>query len=185
MPSVSATLIDLLTYLAPGFVVLYGLRRQSDTLQTLFSAVATEHGLGPLLALSITAIAIGLIVAGIAHLLVPWLARLTTFDRTRPLHKRDLDFGRLYTQPAATLELFQQMSRTFQSYANMATALLISLGVLFYNWRDGQVIDHLFFKSVFHSAITFLMFCASIRYFRRLYVIAHSLSQVQNNSPVA
>jgi hypothetical protein len=149
MPSVSATLTDLLKYLAPGFVVRYGLRRQATSLQALFQAISTERGLAALLALSITAVAIGLIVAGVAHLLVPWLSRLTTRDKTAPLHKQDLDFGRLYTHSAATLERLQQMGRVFQSYSNMATALLLSLGILFYNWYDGQPIDHLYFKAVF------------------------------------
>src|SRR5437762_949848 len=98
MPPISATLLELLTYLAPGFVVLYGLRRQSDSVETLFAAISTPHGGSAIIALAITAMAFGVMVAGISLLLVPWLARLTT-ARSSPkvLHARQLDFRHLYT----------------------------------------------------------------------------------------
>lgn len=177
MPPISATLVDLLTYLAPGFVVLYGFRRQSDSIQKLFDAIPSPHGTSALLALAITAMAFGVIVAGISVLIVPWLARVTTSNKTAPLHVQDIDFLRLYTRPAETLQVFQYHSRVYQSYANMATALLTSLAILLYNLANHQPVDHWLFKLISFALFVFLMFWAAVRYFRVLYQIGHSLSQ--------
>src|SRR5205823_5757273 len=114
----------------------------------LFAAISTPHGGSAIIALAITAMAFGVMVAGISLLLVPWLARLTT-ARSSPkvLHARQLDFRHLYTRPEHTLQIFQHHMRVYQAYANMATALLISLVVLLYNiFWDHQLIDHWQFK---------------------------------------
>lgn len=177
MPPITATLVDLLTYLAPGFVVLYGLRRQSDSLERLFDAIPSSHGTSALLMLSITAMAFGLMVSGISMLLIPWLSRLTTMNKEAPLHLRQLDLLRLYTRPPETLQVFQHHTRIYQSYANMATALVVSLAILAYNLWDKQPIDHWEFKLVSYSIFALLMLLASVRYFKVVYRIGHSLSQ--------
>src|ERR1051325_7599935 len=177
MPSVSATRVELLTSLAPGFVVLYGIRRQANSLERMFDAIAGPNGGSALIALGITAMAFGLIVAAIAHLIVPWLARVTTIDKSSPIHMRQLDMARLYTHPEATIQVVQQHSRAYQSYANMATALLLSLAILFYNLWDKQPVDHWQFKVGFHSAISLLVLWGAVRYFKMLYRIAYALSK--------
>lgn len=177
MPSVSASLIELLTYVAPGFVVLYGIRRQANSLERMFDAIATPNGGSALVALSITAMAFGLIIAAIAHVIVPWLARVTTIDKDAPIHMRQLELARLYTRPAEAVQAIQQHSRAYQSYANMAVALLISLAVLLYNLADNQPVDHWQFKIVFHSVVSLLVLWGAVRYFKMLYRIAFALSQ--------
>jgi hypothetical protein len=177
MPSISATLIELLTFIAPGFVVLYGIRRQANSIENMFEAIAGPQGAWALVALAITAMAFGLIIAAIAHIIVPWLARVTTFDKGAPIHLRQLDVARLYTRPAETIQVFQYHSRAYQSYANMAIALLISLGILFYNLWDKQPVDHWQFKIAFHSIVALLVLWGAVRYFKMLYRIGHALSQ--------
>jgi drug/metabolite transporter superfamily protein YnfA len=177
MPSISATLIELLTYIAPGFVVLYGIRRQANSLEKMFEAIAGPNGASALVALTITAMAFGLIIAAIAHIIIPWLARVTTLDRSAPVHVRQLDMARLYTRPAETIQAFHHHTRAYQSYANMAVALFISLAILFYNLWDKQAIDHWEFKIGFHSVITLLVLWGAVRYFKMIYRIAYALSQ--------
>jgi len=188
MPSISSNFLEVLIFLAPGLVVTFALRRESDFLQGLFNSIQTNGSSSSLAILLINAVALGLVVSGIATLFMPWLARLMNTkvrsdNKQEPgvQHYHQINFAKVYSHSKEALEALQNQTRIYMAYGSMAVALFLAGCIMAYSYYINDVpIENFTFKAVLLASFCIFMTCASCRYFAFL---CHFNDQLQNTPP--
>jgi hypothetical protein len=183
MPNLSSNLIELLTYIAPGLVLLYSMRAQFKEVETLISGVNSSNGVAAVIPLLMIALAMGVIVAGVASLFLAGAMRIPVFRKSIP-HK--VNYAALFAYSADQLQMVRHSGQTDQAYSSMAVALLFSFGFnivkIFVEHRPEE---HGLFLICVNGVFATLMIIASVRYHLRLtqFMVALSvMAPVQNSA---
>jgi hypothetical protein len=189
MPGFSASFFEFLIYIVPGFVVLYNLGHVSAAIETMFIAVTEGNGASTLVMLLFLAMAIGIVVAGIASIVVPKVSRFATKifspKSTEPLNTAQINFGKVYTRQDQAVRMFMHHMQVYRSYAHVAIAWLFSIAI--FVWRKilvGEPVDHWKMKLCILFLFLIGMFWAAIQYFRHVFHIAHTLATEETPSQI-
>ena len=119
----------LIAYILPGFTVLWGLSRFSDTLSHWLGVVPTESPtIGGFLYVTLASVAAGLTVSTIR-----WLVIDTLHHRTG-VTPPNWDLTRLEDRIGSFRTFIEHHYRYYQAYGNLLVALVIVLGV---RWGSG------------------------------------------------
>lgn len=183
MPTLSSNLVEILTYIAPGLLVLYSMRHQFKEVEGLIVALSGPAGAAAAIPLLLIALAMGVMVAGVASLLFGVARRLPILNKKYP---PNINWAALFRYSADQLQLVRHSGQTDQAYQNMAFALNISwffLGISLF--IEGRQIDHgvlMFWVNVFFAV---MMTLAAIRYNLRLYQFMAALASSAPQDTVA
>jgi hypothetical protein len=185
MPNLSSSLIELLTYIAPGLVVLYSMRSQFKEVEVLISGINSNSAATAVIPLLLIALAMGVIVAGISSLFLGVAMRLPILLKKVP---REVNYAALFAYPADQLQMVRHSLQTDQAYASMSFALVISFlfNVLkIYIQRRTEVHGGLLLSV--NAVFATLMIIASLRYHLRLtqFMIALSTMAPSHADPTA
>ena len=138
MPSVTTTFIDLLMYIAPGFVLLYALRRHFPAIDKLIGPSgqppASIEALVPLLLMTIAA---GVVVAALSQILIRGVGFMARRGKRRPKQQRIEMYRSILANDPEKLTLFYSFVRNMQANAAMATALVVSVTAMLYHHLSG------------------------------------------------
>lgn len=170
MPNFSATLIELLTYIAPGLVVLYSMRSQFPEIDKLISGLNTARNFAPTIPLLLFALATGVILAGISSLFLALAIRIPSLAKQIP---QKVNFAALFKYRADQLAVLRHNNQTDQAYGSMALALVISFVVIIIRTvAEGQRPEHWLGLTV-NGLFCIGMVLASIRFhFRHMQFLA-------------
>jgi len=92
-----------------------------------------------------------------------------------------LDFARIYRGTQQSVQMFLHHMRIYQSYANMATALTISLVAFPWDTKfSPDPIDQQYFKLVMLTCFSVGTLCAALKSFRILHHVGKRLSEPGN-----
>jgi hypothetical protein len=173
--SFTSSLLEMLTYVAPGLLVLYSMRHQFKEVEGMIVALSGPSGGTAAIPLLLIALAMGVMVAGVASLLFGLARRLPILNKKYPTN---INWAALFRYSAEQLQLVRHSNQTDQAYQNMAFALNISwvfLGISLF--VEGRQIEHgqlMFWVNVIFAVA---MTLAAIRYNLRMFQFMAMLAE--------
>jgi len=176
---VTYNFIDLLTHIAPGFVILYAFRAYSHVIRTLLNPNGVSSSPTMLLPLLFMALAIGVIVAGCSSVIIPFFSKFFSSKKGKIPLPEAIDMKNLFSYNVEKLKLLSNFSRSYQSFANMFIALFVSLLVLIYHIYKHAPIEYPYAKLFIIFLFTLLMLIASVKRYRLIIGFAIELSGKQ------
>jgi len=212
MASISTSLAELLMYIAPGLVVVFTLRKEFHLAnQMVDQLLANPSQSAWLLApLVFFALASGVIVSGIASVLFPIALRVfnlsgknwRSFDNKpkfvravrclfsnaekQPVSLNEMNLRNVFTLPGENLRGLTTYAQTYQAYANMTIALLISiLTFIAHGFANVDQRPAIIAPLSIVSIMFVFLGVAALRALRIIYSTYKQLSELPNPAPPA